>query len=75
MDKIFEDIKAEIARQNHLWGEQSHPGYKWCCILVEEIGELCQAILKEDILHAREEVIQVAAVAAQVAKAIDREIA
>lgn len=74
MEKVIEDVKAEIARQDAIWGKQTHPGFKWACLLTEEMGEFAKAILEKDILHAREEIIQVAALAAQVADAIDREI-
>lgn len=74
MEQVIKDIQEEIARQNAKWGDQSHPGFKWCAILMEEVGEACQAILEKDINHAREEFVQVSAVAAQIVAAIDREM-
>lgn len=73
MDQIYEDVDAEIQRQNHIWGEPRHLGHKWNSILVEEVGEFAKALLEQDIVHAREEIIQVAAVAMQIANAIDEE--
>lgn len=73
MDNVFEDVRTEISRQNHLWGEQRHLGHKWNSILVEEVGEFAKALLDMDIVHAREEIVQIAAVAMQIAHAIDTE--
>lgn len=39
-------IQAERKRQDEKWGEQNHNDEKWLAILVEEVGELAQAILK-----------------------------
>lgn len=73
MDNVFKDVSTEIDRQDHIWGKERHLGYKWNTILMEEVGEFSQAILQGDIVHAREEIIQIAAVAMQIANAIDQE--
>ena len=60
----FDVIKAEMVRQNKLWGDPSHSPLRWYVILAEEVGELAQAVNQDDMEHAREELIQVAATAA-----------
>lgn len=43
----FEELVAlERKRQDEKWGEQNHSPAWWLAILVEEIGELAQAILR-----------------------------
>ena len=39
-------VQAERKRQDEKWREQNHNDEKWLAILVEEVGELAQAILK-----------------------------
>ncbi len=78
-EQVLVDILAERARQNAKWGEQNHAEYIWIAILVEEVGELAQAVLhtafggdRGDIDNVREEAIHVAAVAFQFIEALDR---
>ena len=40
MDKIFNQIKQERARQHDKWGEQNHNLVEWMAILIEEVGEV-----------------------------------
>lgn len=40
MNKIFDEIKAERARQNEKWGIQHHNLVEWIAILGEEFGEV-----------------------------------
>ena len=44
----------------------------WAHILIEEVAEFVEAAAHGDVEHAREELIQIAAVAIQAAQAIDR---
>ena len=79
MEQALVDILAERARQNAKWGEQNHDIYIWMAILVEEVGELAEAILHTSMVSpeggmdkVREETIHVAAVALQIIEFIDR---
>lgn len=62
-EQIIRDIEEQLARQLAKWGEQSHLPYTWIAILVEEVGEVCQAALKGDAENYREELTHVLAVA------------
>ena len=71
------DVLAERVNQYETWGEQNHNPFVWSAILVEEVGEFCQAALhgrfggdKADGL--REEAVHVAAVALQIVECLDR---
>ncbi len=45
--KIFDLIMEERKRQDRLWGaDRSLPNSVWITILIEEIGEAAQALLK-----------------------------
>lgn len=62
MEKIFELIRAERARQDIKWGaNRKLASTLWLTILVEEIGEVARAILERQGL--KDELVQVAAVA------------
>lgn len=70
-------INAEAARQDEKWGEQNFDPEVWLSVLVEEVGELAQAMLAHrfrgahDGLHdshnsgLEAEAVQIAAVAGQ----------
>ena len=77
-DLTLTAIKAESFSQDRKWGEQNHTPGIWLSILVEEVGELAQAILadrfdsgRDEKLHdshhdsMETEAIQIAAVAGQ----------
>lgn len=69
----IEKVLAEDLKQFNKWGVQQHDPYRWLAILVEEVGELAQAILKNefenDITEKIEnEAIQVATLALKIAK-------
>lgn len=72
MDDILDQIKTERARQDKLWGIQDHSLDRWLAILVEEVGEFAKDILENRIEHAREELLQVAAVAVAALESMDR---
>ena len=66
MTDVFELIKAEMRRQDAKWGaDRNLDDYVWLAILTEEVGESAESVLKETHEHTQEEVVQVAAVAAQ----------
>ena len=44
-DFVLQSILEERARQDAKWGEQNHPDEWWLPILVEEVGELSEAML------------------------------
>lgn len=82
--RIVSDILDERQRQDARWGEQAHPPERWQGILGEEMGEVCQATndlvfghtdngVDEALAHLREELVQVAAVAAAWVEHIDRD--
>jgi len=69
MDKFEELVRQERVVQEAKWGEQNHDSFVWMPILMEEVGEVAEAILyngfggkkhpDKDIEH---ELTQVAAV-------------
>lgn len=65
-------VLKERARQETRWGEQNHGQEKWLQILIEEVGEYTQACLDGDMNHAKEEMVQVAAVALAIIESMDR---
>ena len=64
MDKYFSEALAKRA----LEAENKHPVFCYgslplaATILMEEVGEVCRAILEEDSARVREELLDVAAV-------------
>ena len=77
-------VREERERQNIKWGVQNHTPEWWLAILMEEVGELAQAILethfdknpehltKGGIVNIRKEAVQCAAVALAMIECIDR---
>ena len=68
---VFDDITEECQRQYDKWGVQNHSPAVWLAILVEEVGEVAQALLVEDKTKWREELVQVAAVVVTTIKEYD----
>lgn len=67
-DQIFYEIQQERKRQDEKWGVQTHAPADWLTILGEEVGEVNKAAYEAKfcngpIIHYRDELIQVAAVA------------
>lgn len=62
-DPALDAILQERVQQDAKWGEQNHDGEKWVLIATEELGEVCQALLKGDKANYRQELTQLAAVA------------
>ena len=79
--KAIRSVIAEMNRQDKKWGadRNQHP-FVWQTILSEEVGEFSQAILHDEFGGhksgtAREEMVQVAAVALQIIEYYDRHCA
>lgn len=80
-------VRLERIRQLEKWGPQTHDLTTWSTILGEEYGELCQEILRHKFDHkipstqaahlkrAREEAVQIAAVALAIVQYLDGGIA
>jgi NTP pyrophosphatase (non-canonical NTP hydrolase) len=78
--EVLQDVANERGRQNVLWGKQVHPYNVWLTILVEEVGEVAQAIQQgmasekdSDADDLYEELIHVAAVATAAAEQVREE--
>ncbi len=78
-EEVFNEICVEMARQDRMFGVQTHTVPVWLMILAEEFGEVSQAANelwfnggRRD--NYREELIQVAAVAVQMVRALDKQI-
>lgn len=79
--KAIGSVIAEMNRQDEKWGadRDQHP-FVWQTILSEEVGEFSQAILHDEFGGhksgtAREEMVQIAAVALQIIEYYDRHCA
>ncbi|MFJ5716560.1 hypothetical protein [Neobacillus sp. NPDC093127] len=78
MQKVIDDIAAERWRQIAKYGHQSkNENADWLAVLVEEVGEVCQALQKgtpaektTDASNLYMELIQVSAVAAKWAETV-----
>ena len=76
--QVLQDVADERTRQNAKWGEQDHDPETWLAILVEEVGELATAMIRDrfgDRDHAADmqtEAIQVAAVAVALVECLKR---
>lgn len=82
---VIIDVMVERERQNQLWGIQRHQMGDWLKILIEEVGEVAQAMQKDDVSYKDsdasdlyKELIQVSAVAQAIAEQVresrDREM-
>ncbi|WP_205634393.1 MazG-like family protein [Oceanobacillus sp. E9] len=74
---VLNDIHSERNRQTYKWGKQVHAYAVWLTILIEEVGEVAQAIQKgsvaskdTDASDLYTELIQVAAVATAIAEQV-----
>lgn len=75
--KVLDDISSERINQFAKWGKQEHPYHVWLAILVEEVGEVAQALQKGSVAYKSSdaddlytELIQVAAVATAIAEQV-----
>lgn len=64
---VMQRIKNERTRQDAKFGPQGNlaniPAFQRLSVLTEEVGEVAMALNDGDLAHAREELVQVAAVA------------
>jgi NTP pyrophosphatase (non-canonical NTP hydrolase) len=76
---VLSDVTIERINQFEQWGNQEHTWGEWLAILGEEFGEVCQAIQTlmglistkpTDAADLYKELIQLAAVAVQIAEII-----
>lgn len=80
VSKALDSILAERKRQDQKWGEQNHNPYIYLAILVEEVGELAEAILQTQFggpkggwKNVRKEAAHCAAVGLAVIECLDRD--
>ena len=74
---VLNQIVNERLKQDAMWGKQRHDHGTWLAILMEEVGEVAQA-MQEGLIHHKEsdagnlynELIQVAAVATAIAEQV-----
>lgn len=78
--EVLTDVSMERARQNEKWGKQRHPDGDWLKILIEEVGEVAQAMQRDqgwgketDASDLYTELIHVAAVAVSMAEQVKEE--
>jgi len=79
MNNILKQIREERERQDSKWGEQNHGMAYWLAIIMEELGEASECVVKIDLGEGgkswqefREEMIQVAAVCVSAIECFDR---
>ena len=77
---VLTDIDNERSRQDEKWGVQRHNNGTWLQILIEEVGEVAQAMQKHkgwgkdtDANNLYTELIHVSAVAAAIAEQVYEE--
>lgn len=77
MLRINQAVLNERLRQNRKWGEQRHDLGTWLQILIEEVGEVAQAMQRKkgwgkdtDASNLYEELIHVSAVASAIAEQV-----
>ena len=76
-DAVLNQVDNERLKQDAMWGKQRHDRGTWLAILMEEVGEVAQA-MQEGFTHHKEsdadnlytELIQVAAVAVAIAEQV-----
>ncbi|MGG3383065.1 MazG-like family protein [Heyndrickxia faecalis] len=77
MNFAVRDVRVERHRQTNKWGRQRHEYGDWLKILVEEVGEVAQAMQRQkgwgketDAGDLYEELIHTAAVAVAIAEQV-----
>ena len=73
LDHLIKMVEAENRRQLEKWGTQTHQSYQWLCFLMEEVGEVAEAIAEADyregdLNNIARELIQVATLALKMAE-------
>lgn len=78
--EVILDLWDERERQDKKWGVQRHPHGTWLAILMEEVGEVAEAMQKglvsekpTDADDLYKELVQVAAVACAIAEQVREE--
>lgn len=73
--EVVLEVRLERIRQNKKWGHQRHPMGEWLKILIEEVGEVAQAMQvgqgwgkETDADDLYKELIQVSAVSVAMAE-------
>ncbi|MGE7766642.1 hypothetical protein [Peribacillus sp. NPDC096540] len=76
-NEVLLAVEMERFRQNSMWGRQRHSYGDWLKILIEEVGEVAQAMQKDqgwgkdsDASNLYTELIHVAAVAVAIAEQV-----
>jgi len=76
-DKVLNQVGNERLKQYAKWGKQRHDRGTWLAILMEEVGEVAQAMQvnqswgkKSDAGDLYSELVQVAAVAVAIAEQV-----
>ena len=79
-EAVLNQVDSERIAQNLKWGKQNHPYTYWLAILMEEVGEVAQAMQEGSAHHKKSdandlynELIQVAAVATAIAEQVLRD--
>lgn len=79
-ESVLDDVSLERERQNSKWGKQRHSDGDWLKILIEEVGEVAQAMQKDqgwgkdtDASDLYTELIHAAAVAVAMAEQVKEE--
>lgn len=62
---VVRRVLGEMDHQDRKWAVQNQGLRTWLVVLMEEVGEACQACLEDKPLDVEAELIQVAAVAIQ----------
>jgi NTP pyrophosphatase (non-canonical NTP hydrolase) len=73
---VFVEVEKQRDFQDEKWGQQDHDPLVWLAILMEEVGEVAEAIVRGHqtmIQDYRTELLQVAAVAVAAVEAWDRQ--
>ena len=76
-DAVLNQVDNERLKQDAMWGKQRHDRGTWLAILMEEVGEVAQAMQvnqswgkKTDAGDLYAELVQVAAVAVAIAEQV-----
>jgi hypothetical protein len=73
---VYEEIKAERARQDEKWGaahDDSLPIPTWVALLAERVGSALTAYLSRDRSAYRRRLVQTAALAVAAVESLDRQ--
>lgn len=82
---VVKEVVAERMQQRQKWGLQAHSPLAWLAVLMEEVGEVAECMAEAHAndgaatrewqeakhAHARDELVQVAAVAVAMVEAYD----